>query len=286
VEIKFTKMHGAGNDFVVIDNRSGSFPVDDTTWIARTATRRTGIGCDGIVILAAGSGPDQIHMRFFNPDGHEAELCGNAARCVARYAAERELAPPRMIIETVAGPIPAEYRADEAIITMPPPHAWHPALPLPLTALPFAAEATCSAINTGVPHVVLLCEDTAAIDATALLTAGLAIRQADRFAPAGTNVNFVTVTDRHHARMRTYERGVEAETLACGTGATAVAVTMARRGLMDSPIHLHTQGGDTLTIELPDGATGAQVRMRGPATYVYDGSVNYPSTSTRNNSDA
>jgi diaminopimelate epimerase len=281
VDIKFTKMHGAGNDFVLIDNQTAMFPEADTDWIAHIASRRTGIGCDGLVLLSAGSAPGRIAMRFFNPDGSDAALCGNAARCVARYASDRGLTPASMIIETAAGAVPATSHADGATITMPTPRAWCPSLSLPTETLPFDTETRCCSINTGVPHVILLSDDAAAIPAADLVAGCRAIRHAAAFAPAGTNVNLVTVQDRHHALMRTYERGVEAETLACGTGATAVGIAMARRNLMDSPIHLLTQGGDTLTIELPEGATGDHVLMSGPAAYVYSGTINYPPTPVR-----
>lgn len=269
MRIRFWKMHGAGNDFVLVDDRWKRFPAADREWIARIAARRTGIGCDGVILIQSSEKAD-FRMRFFNPDGGEAEMCGNGARCAARLAHELGLAPSRMTIETVAGPVQAEVLDDRVRLRMPDPRNWRMN-----AALTVGGETLLyHFVDTGVPHAVVPVEDVGTVDVARL---GTLIRRHPDFAPAGTNADFVTATGSHALRIRTFERGVEAETLACGTGIVAAAVTMARAGRVQPPVRVTAASGDVLDVDFqltPQGA--AEVSLTGPAVHVFQGVVEHP----------
>jgi diaminopimelate epimerase len=268
VNLAFWKMHGAGNDFILFDDRRLTFPAADIRWIRRLACRRTGIGCEGVILLQPSAAAD-VRMRFFNPDGSEADMCGNGIRCVARLAHELGAAPARMHIETGAGLLSAELLGENVRLGMTPPRDWR--LDAALTALD--TEVRYSFVNTGVPHAVVEVTD---IDACRVAELGAALRRHAAFAPAGTNVNFAQVTGPHALRLRTYERGVEAETLACGTGITAAALIEARRGRVTPPVQVATGGGHTLAVDFRLTPTGAeQVTLLGPAEHVFRGTVPY-----------
>ena len=184
--VRFTKMHGAGNDFILIDDRAGQMPTDRAT-LAVLAARRTGIGCEGVILVQTSAVAD-FRMRFFNPDGGEAELCGNGARCVAAFAREiGAVAGPAMRFETLAGEVRAEV-LDAATVKV-----W----------MPTPKDLRTDFVNSGVPHKVVPVADLAATD---VVGEGRRIRYSDEFAPAGTNVDFVAYAPPHDAAMRTYER--------------------------------------------------------------------------------
>jgi diaminopimelate epimerase len=266
MDFPFWKMHGAGNDFVLFDDRAGSFPVHDRVWLAALGDRRTGIGCEGFILLQRSSAAD-IRMRFFNPDGGEAELCGNGARCVARLAHELGAAPANMSIETRAGRLTAEVTGTEVRVQMPAPSAWR--LDQSLDA--GGRTLRYHAVNTGVPHVVI---ETTDLDAYPVHEMGQAIRRHSVFAPAGTNVNFIAVTAPDALRIRTYERGVEAESGACGTGAVAAALIAARLGRVRPPVAVATAGGYRLRIDFNLTADGAvAVALCGPTAHVFRGTI-------------
>ncbi len=253
-------MHGAGNDFVMVDDRRLFFPLDDKPYIASIASRRTGIGCDGILLIQPSETTD-FRMRFINPDGGEVEMCGNGARCIARMAFDRGIAPERMSIETGAGIVKAAVE--------------HGLVCLDLTAptglklnLPVGLEWPVDFVDTGVPHAVAWVDDLQALD---LPRVGSLLRHHNLFAPNGTNANFAKVEADGSLTVRTYERGVEAETLACGTGAAAVAVVAAERGWVKLPVTVHCAGGFDLVIDSVLGTT----TLTGGAEYVFDGEVEY-----------
>jgi diaminopimelate epimerase len=269
VKIPFWKMHGAGNDFVLIDDRSLTFPLRDGPWRIRVCRRRTGVGAEGIVLIQP-SAKASFRMRFFNPDGNEVDMCGNAARCVARLARELGAAPAAMSIETAAGLLKADGDGDEITLAMTTPRDWRlgESLSLPGQTVEYGF------VNTGVPHVVVPVQD---LDAWDVKANGAAIRYHERFQPAGTNANFFTVTGPRDLRVRTYERGVEDETLACGTGIVASALVAARLGRAEPPVRVTAASGDTLTVAFrltQDGA--ADVTLRGPAVHVFQGTLSYP----------
>ena len=262
-------MQGAGNDFVLIDDRSRSFPAVDAEWMARLAHRRTGVGCDGWVLIQPSDLAD-FRMRFFNPDGREADMCGNGARCVARLAAKLRAAPPCMTIETNAGLLRAEMAGAEVRLAMPPPRRWRLRERIEVNGV----SLECSYIDTGVPHAVVECED---LDRCDVRGAGAAIRRHAAFAPDGANADFMRITGPRALAVRTYERGVEDETLACGTGVTAAALVAARLNRVQPPVRVTVRGGDVLTVDFrltEDGA--ADVTLLGPAEFVFEGVLAYP----------
>jgi diaminopimelate epimerase len=260
MKISFSKMHGAGNDFIVIDDRAAAFPIDDKAFVRRIGSRRTGIGCDGILLLQSSEAAD-IRMRFINPDGGEQDMCGNGARCLARYAHERGGAPARMTIETGAGLVRAEAVENGICLELTDPSGLRLDVPVGLAW-------TVDFINTGVPHAVAWVEDPEAVD---LPSVGRALRRHELFQPAGTNADFARVEADGSLSLRTYERGVEAETLACGTGAAAVAVLAAARGWVNLPVPVHCMGGHDLVINNVCGKT----TLTGGAVHVFDGEVEY-----------
>lgn len=268
MKIPFWKMHGAANDFVLVDDRALKFPVADTNWIASIGARRTGIGCEGIILIQP-SDKASFRMRFFNPDGSEVEMCGNGARCVARLAHEIGAAPARMTIDTVAGILSAEALGDQVRLLMTPPKDWR----LNRTLTLDGRKVAYGFVNSGVPHAVVEPEDLAACDVQKM---GAGIRYHADFAPKGTNANFIQVTGPRSLKIRTYERGVEGETLACGTGIVASALVAARTGRVSAPVSVTAASGDVLTVDFKlagDGAT--DVTLLGPAAHVFQGTVDY-----------
>jgi diaminopimelate epimerase len=264
--IAFWKMNGAGNDFIVIDHRKPLIPVERMAEFARLVCRRKfSVGADGLFLLEPSQVAD-FRWRFFNADGSEAEMCGNGARCVARFAYMNGLAAARMRFETLAGIIDASVADTQVTIRMPAPHS----LQLDVEVEAAGQGWTVHSVNTGVPHLVVFVDDLDRVDVDAL---GRTFRYHARFAPAGTNVNFVA-RDKERLAIRTYERGVEAETMACGTGATAAAVVAVARGLAASPVQLTTRGGVPLRVQFSgDGPAADHVLLRGPAHVVYRGEL-------------
>ena len=257
--VKFVKMHGAGNDFVLVDDRDGSFPADDSRAIARFAQRPSGLGCEGVILVQKSATAD-FRMRFFNPDGSEADLCGNGARCVAAFAREIGAATSdRMRFETAAGMIEAEILAPELVRI---------AMPAPKEIRPDFAIA-------GVPHKIVPVADLPHADVEG---EGRRIRRSEEFAPAGTNVDFVTYRRPDAVSIRTYERGVEAESGACGTGSVAAAVIGVAQYGLAFPVRVTTVGGHVLTVGGSyDGRVFSGITLTGPVKRVFDGFFDFNS---------
>ena len=253
-------MHGAGNDFIMVDDRGLTFPRDDTLFIQRISARSTGVGCDGIILLQPSQTAD-LRMRFINPDGGEVDMCGNGARCIAQLAYALGIAPARMSIDTRAGPVHAQVCNDTVCLELTPPSGMQLDLDLSLAG-------TIDFVDTGVPHAVVWVDDVQTVD---LIQHGRAIRYHERFAPRGANVNFAQVEPDGTLTIRTYERGVEAETGACGTGAAAVAVVAAGRGWIALPVAVHCASGCDLVIDSSQGKT----TLSGNAVKVFDGEIEY-----------
>jgi diaminopimelate epimerase len=268
--LKFTKMAGAGNDFIVIDNRSDVLTGDVTRFIKRVCQRRTSIGADGILLLE--NSPQagvNFRMRYFNADGSEAEMCGNSGRCIALFAYLRQAAGERMSFETKAGLYQAEILDNGRSIKLGMRNPNSIALQFDLELA--KNSLTASFVNTGVPHVVVAAQDVDKID---VINLGREIRYHRRFAPAGTNVNFATIIDASTIKVRTYERGVEDETLACGTGVTATAVVLSLLNKVLLPVKVITRGGDILTISgNRQKDTVTDVFLQGPAEVVFEGEL-------------
>lgn len=270
MRIDFWKMHGAGNDFILVDDRKLSFPAGDPKWLAQICRRARGIGAEGIILLQTSDQPNiDFRMRFFNPDGKEAEMCGNGARCAARLAHDIGLASSTMRIQTTAGIITAELDRNNVRIGMTAPKDWNLNIVLVIDGKKFV----CHSVNTGVPHTVIETENLVSCNVHEI---GKTVRFHKQFTPAGTNVNFVKVLSKHELAIRTYERGVEAETLACGTGITASSLIMARLKKVYPPVKVHSAGGDLLEVDfiMSDDNVG-NVTLRGPAEYVFRGQIEY-----------
>lgn len=268
MKLKFWKMHGAGNDFILLDDRAEKFPCDDKAWIAGISARHTGIGCEGVILIRKSARAD-FKMRFFNPDGGEADMCGNGARCIARLACEIGAAPAEMSIETLAGILKAEVSGDSVRLHMTMPRDWKMGKTLSLGK----KRVGYSFVNSGVPHAVVHAEDLDAVD---VQRTGAAVRYHKDFAPSGTNANFVAVTGPQSIRVRTYERGVEAETLACGTGIVASALVSGKLKLVKAPVAVTCASGDVLEVDYELTGSGARnVTLRGPAVHVFQGTVEY-----------
>jgi len=229
---------------------------------------RTGVGSEGILLIQPSSQAD-IRMRFFNPDGGEADMCGNGARCIARLAHEIGAAPATMSIETPAGIVRAEVRGDQVLLHMTEPKDWRMNRTLSIDNQPLIY----SFVSTGVPHAVVSVENLEAIDVQKM---GSRIRNHADFAPAGANANFIQVTGPDALRVRTYERGVEGETLACGTGMTACGLIAGKLGLVRSPVRITPASGDQLEVSYELTADGAHnVTLLGPAVHVFQGELSY-----------
>jgi len=266
--LNITKMSGSGNDFILIDNRSGEISDSRMVFLARAlCRRRVSVGADGLILVGPSDRAD-FKWRFFNADGSEAEMCGNGGRCVARYAFLRGLAGKEMTFETLAGPIRAWVDGARVKIQLTPPRGWSLDQGLSLNQ----DFRSVDFINTGVPHALVWVEDLEAID---LPTLGPLIRFHPQFQPAGTNVNFVQLKEGGVLSIRTYERGVEGETLACGTGAVAAASLAYLKHNLTPPIPVQTRGGERLTVYL-EGQPGQsidQAYLEGEVGLIFEGRV-------------
>lgn len=249
--IPFWKMSGSGNDFLVIDNRAGIVPPAEAGAFARAVSRpRLSVGADGVVLIERSDEPGiAFRWRYVNADGSDGELCGNGAMCGARFAALNGIAPRVHRFRTASGIVQAWVSEDDANprvrIAIADPGPLRPAVTLAVGG----RELTLHPIAVGVPHAVIVTDDVDAFaPGEALEPLGRALRHHPAFAPAGTNVDIVAVRDRRTVRMRTYERGVEAETLACGTGAVASAIVATAFGLVEPPVDVVTSSGRVLAV--------------------------------------
>lgn len=267
MKLFFTKMSGAGNDFVVFDNRDGRVSLFPER-IARLCHRQFGIGADGLLAVELGERGADFRMRYYNSDGSEAEMCGNGARCFARFV--RQFLPPNaseVSFLTQAGVIRARYVENGIAITLTPPREL--ALARSVSLQQGKTEIHC--VNTGVPHAVLFVDN---IDHASVAALGREVRYHEAFAPKGTNVNFVQVTGPDTIRVRTYERGVEAETLACGTGVTASAILAHWVKEVKTPVRVRVQSGDELRVQFEGGIQNIHnVILQGPAQIVFTGDI-------------
>ena len=275
MQLKFAKMHGLGNDFVVFDlvTQRGHIGPDQ---VRRIADRRFGIGCDQVLLVEAPDRPDvDFRYRIFNADGSEVEQCGNGARCFARFVREHRLTAKQVIrVQTLSGIISLTVTPDNQVeVNMGPPR-------FDLSAIPFQADAPAltypltlnehtvdiSVLSMGNPHAVLLVENT---DTAPVPLWGPLLEHHPRF-PRRVNAGYLQIVSTHEARLRVWERGA-GETLACGTGACAAAVAGIRLGLLQSPVTVTLPGG-SLSIRW-DGKAKDPVLMTGPADTVFRGQI-------------
>ena len=266
--LAFEKMSGAGNDFIIVDHRQQKLALADQPEFARKVCRRKfSVGADGLILLETARDVD-FQWRFYNADGSVAEMCGNGARCAARFAYRHGLAGKKMRFQTLAGTIEAEVLDDEESVSV---RMTEPVDCLLERSFVLAGrEVVMASINTGVPHAVIFVDDTD----IPIKEWGREVRFHQMFGAAGTNANFIRLLDNQVLHVRTYERGVEDETLACGTGAVASAILAALQGRVDSPVQILTSGGDRLQVvfDLGDG-TAQNVFLQGPARRIYEGQL-------------
>jgi len=267
--LSFTKMEGAGNDFILI-NGANAHLVPDLGALARfVCARRRSVGADGLITVQPSEREDaDVRIRFWNPDGEEVDTCGNGTRCAARYAIAEELAGDSMLIETAGSDIAARVTDDTVSLTF----EVEPKLTLDLTVTAAGISQKGHHVDIGNAHFVIL-EDE--LPQGPIEPRCRPLRFAPELGPEGANIHLVEISDRHHARIRSYERGVEAETLACGSGSTSSAVALCAAGLMDSPVAMLTRSGDVLTIRFQRGSEGrfSQLELEGPARFIYQGEL-------------
>jgi len=266
-KITFFKMSGSGNDFIIVDNRR---PVvghlDLQRLIVNVCRRKMSVGADGFILIEDSDVAD-FKWHFYNSDGSRPEMCGNGARCAARFAYLLDIAGSALTFETDAGVISAEIVGDRVKVKMPDPSDIQSDFTIELSGGP----CKVSSLNTGVPHVIV---EEADLDDVDVFQRGREIRNHSAFAPDGSNVNFVSIIQPNHLALRTYERGVEDETLACGTGAIAAALATADKTGWQSPIHVRTRSGNVLTIHfsLKNGRY-EHVFLEGDARVIYEGKL-------------
>lgn len=261
----FVKYSGCGNDFIVIDNRKRSFCCEDKEAISKLCHRQKGIGADGVLLL--GKAEESYTMRIFNADGSEAAMCGNGLRCLAKFIDNIDQPKDSFTILSPYGKHYIEVKQDRVSATLASPQVCKWNLPIPLSD----GERSVHFLNTGVPHAVLLVEN---IEEVEIDKVGKEIRWHRLFSPEGTNATFVELGQEGTLSFRTYERGVEGETLACGTGAIAAALTAAHLKKWKSPIQTITREGSLLTIDFKiQNGVFSDIIMTGPAEEVYHGIV-------------
>lgn len=270
MSLKFTKMNGAGNDFVMVDNRDGSVSLSRDQ-ISHICDRHRGVGADGLLLVETiDGGQADFRMRYYNADGGEAEMCGNGARCFARFVQSLGWKKSEVRFMTQAGLIEARFEGDEVRITLGAPKDLRMAQTIDL----LTGSVKIHSINTGVPHAVMFVQNA---DEAMVGEWGSEIRNHPMFQPRGTNVNFVQLGEGNAIRVRTYERGVEGETLACGTGVVASAIIAHLFHRVPVPVMVQVQGGDTLEVTFSaQGERIDDVHLKGPADFVFQGNLTLP----------
>ena len=261
--IEFWKMNGSGNDFILIDNREGVVAEGDKSrLVQRVCRRRESAGADGLIFLTNSDRYD-FGWQYFNADGGEVDMCGNGTRCIARFAYLKGIAGTKMTFETLTGPVSAEVMGRVVKVLMPDPSNLQLDIDLPREQ----EWLTVDSVNTGVPHVVVQVEN---LEDHPVVDQGRSIRYDPLFSPEGTNANFVKVHGLDLVESRAYERGVEDETLACGTGAIASALVASARGMVASPVRVKTRGGEELKIYFgKEGDRFKEIWLEGGTSIVY-----------------
>jgi diaminopimelate epimerase len=257
--IHFAKYEGAGNDFILIDDRAALFPYEDKSFIQSICHRQKGIGADGVILLTHAQKEDaNFRMRIFNADGSEASMCGNGLRCLVRFIEKLNIETIPLQIETLYGIHSCLIRGEEIQTDLcdVEEQLWDG----------YLDGQRIYVINTGVPHLVMFVDDLDTVD---VHVKGKALRFHENFAPEGVNVNFAKRLSSHHLALRTYERGVEAETLACGTGSAAVAYVVSKLYSLEGPIALQTRSGEILKVTRKESS----LSLSGPARFVFAGTI-------------
>ncbi|MBA3239438.1 MAG: diaminopimelate epimerase [Parachlamydiaceae bacterium] len=264
--LKFSKYSGCGNDFILIDNRTSFFPIEKAPIVQKLCKRCTGIGADGVILLE-----DSLHsdfrMRIFNADGTEAEMCGNGIRCLMKFVQDLGVKQKNIIFETFLRPLAVSIKGDLVSVEMGLPFDIKYDIPLKIEGEGYKVHY----INTGVPHIVLLTE---ALENFELSGLGPKFRHHIQFAPQGANLNVTQLMPNGELWNRTFERGVEGETQACGTGCAAVAVIANKYLGICSPIKVRTRSLELIEISIAhEGPDIKTLTMTGPAAKVFAGEV-------------
>ena len=258
MEITFYKYEGTGNDFVMIDNREGTFLKENRKRVAHLCDRRFGIGGDGLILLENDEATD-FKMVYFNSDGNQSSMCGNGGRCIVAFAAQLGIIKRETTFSAVDGLHYATI-SDDGIVAL-----------QMKDVDTIAVHSDSIFLDTGSPHHVQLVSD---LDTVAVKEQGATIRYSDRYGAAGSNVNFVKQKEANTFSIRTYERGVEDETLSCGTGATAVAIAMKVIGKTHAnKIQVEVMGGKLEVVFTPLEGRFVDVFLKGPATFVFKGTI-------------
>lgn len=260
MEYTFYKYQGTGNDFIMVDNRNNYFPKNDTKLISHLCDRRFGIGADGLILLENDAGTD-FRMVYYNSDGNESTMCGNGGRCIVAFARHLDIIDSDAKFMAIDGSHNATIAADGMVS-------------LQMTDVnAVTVYEDYVFLDTGSPHHVELVEDLKNLD---VKKTGAAIRYSGTYGDKGSNVNFVAQLGTDKFSVRTYERGVEDETLSCGTGVTAVAIAMKATGRTDADvIKLQTPGGKLEVSFLQDGKQFKEIYLSGPATFVFKGQIQW-----------
>jgi diaminopimelate epimerase len=258
MQLEFYKYQGAGNDFVMIDNRSGFFPKENTQLIAHLCDRRFGIGGDGLILLENDLDTD-FKMVYYNSDGNESSMCGNGGRCLVAFAKELNVIENQTTFIATDGLHNATVGEDDLVSLQ--------MIDVPTVTI----RNDHTFLNTGSPHHVQMVE---ALEHYNIKENGAAIRYGELYGAAGSNINFVKKIDETTFRLRTYERGVEDETLACGTGATAVAIAMNATGQTDATtVNVNVEGGKLVVSFDKEQDKYTNVFLKGPAEFVFKGTI-------------
>ena len=264
MHIAFSKYAGCGNDFIMIDNRSSFFPIQNQEFINKLCQRCTGIGADGLILLESSVSAD-FKMRIFNADGKETEMCGNGIRCLFKFIQELGFKENKYTIETMHRCLVLIGKEDNVCVEMgnPVDMRWN------LSLSNRAIDVPIHFLNTGVPHAVFFTNSLESLD---MFQIGKELRHHEAFAPLGANVNAASFDAQGNMMIRTYERGVENETLACGTGATAAAIAAARIKGIKSPVKVYPRSKEVLEVGFRmTGDAVTDVTLTGPATLIFKG---------------
>lgn len=261
MKIKFTKMTGAGNDFIFLGPAFEGLKEQGQELARKLCERRKSVGADGLIIVEDAG--ETLFMRYYNSDGSEADFCGNGARCFVLYAIEKRIREGKVEFDSRAGRHLGEIRPEGVRVSMQAPRLIGDAM------LEVAGDARLVTLaEAGVPHAVILSEDISAVDVERL---GREIRMHEQFQPQGANADFVGTAGRDGFRIRTYERGVEKETLACGSGCVAAALVLRSKNIAGSRSDFRVASGDVLHVEIPRQGEEGEAYLTGPARIVFEG---------------
>jgi len=264
LKLSFLKYQGSGNDFILIDDRSNFFPLENRRVIQFLCSRNWGVGADGLILLQT-SNLAHFRMRIFNSDGLEADLCGNGLRCLVLYLRDLGFKEEVLNIETERSVVSCCTQGENIHVKLPPPKVLY-------WGVRIGEETSYEVfvVNTGVPHAIVFVEDLEEFPVDVI---GPWIRFHPHFSSEGVNVNFVKVGVDKSLRIRTYERGVEGETLACGTGAAAAALVAFQKEPMPPLIRVITKSGESLEFTIEESSEGKQIEMQGKASFVFEGRI-------------